>query len=82
MGMKGGRDVPKTRITIVTGESYEIDIDKETFINEITNGFGSIFNEVIKIDNNVSIVTSHIVKIEKIDNLEEKLDDEDSIVYY
>lgn len=74
--------MPKTRITIVTGESYEIDIDKETFINEITNGFGSIFNEVIKIDNNVSIVTSHIVKIEKIDNLEEKLDDEDSIVYY
>lgn len=74
--------MPKTRITIVTGESYEIDIDKETFINEITNDFGSIFNEVIKIDNNVSIVTSHIVKIEKIDNLEEKLDGEDSIVYY
>ncbi|PAD70875.1 hypothetical protein CHH83_01355 [Bacillus sp. 7586-K] len=58
----------KTRITLVTGEEIDVNIEKEKFIEEISNDFGGVYNEIIQVSDTVSVATLHIVKIERIHN--------------
>ncbi|MEX3711210.1 hypothetical protein ABFV99_02275 [Cytobacillus horneckiae] len=45
-----------------------MDIEKSVLIKHITNDVGSVFNEIIKINDTVSVATLHIVKIESIED--------------
>jgi hypothetical protein len=58
--------MPKTRITLITGETFDIEMEKDDFIKEITNEFDHVGNWIVNVNDKISILSSHIVKIEKL----------------
>lgn len=57
----------KTKITLVTGESYVVDKSVDNVIEATTSSSGAVFNDYVKIKENVWITPAHIVKLEKIE---------------
>ncbi|QGH35149.1 hypothetical protein GI584_14330 [Gracilibacillus salitolerans] len=72
----------KTRITLVTSETHNVDISVSKVIEKTTDEFGQIYNDYVKIKEDLWIAPAHIVKIERLNGKVESNEDDDAVVQY
>ena len=72
----------KTKITLVNGDVLIVDKTPEDIIKYITGDYDKIFNQFIEISKDVWIVSGHIVKLERISEDENTIEDDDAVVLF